>query len=105
MKKILVLSLLCLNAHVVNADTFATLPNKAGGKIVLTDEPCVMYNKHYDKLKRAYNYGTTGYSTEGCWGIEGETITMVWHNDDKIMRYPMENFTLGPKYKTGRGSM
>lgn len=109
MKKTLVSLLLCLSAHAVNADTFATLPNQAGGKIVITDERCFMYGKHYEKFNRAYNYGSSGNTSEGCWTFEGETVLVVWENDDKVRRYPAENFTLAPKYKNNssgrRGSM
>jgi len=98
MKKIAALLLLCLSAH-ANADTFATQPNNAGGKIVLTDEICKHEGKVYDKLNRAYNYGSTGYTGEGCWFIEDETIVVAWTDSNQKMRYPIGNFTLGPKYK------
>lgn len=99
MKKTLVSLLLLLSAAAVNADTFATQPNKAGGKIVLTDEDCVHQGKRYSKLMRAYNYGTEGYTGEGCWINEAETIVIVWTDTDQKMRYPLENFTLNPKWK------
>ncbi len=99
MKKMLALLLLCLSAH-VSADTFATQPNNAGGKIVLTDELCKDTNgKIYEKLNRAYNYGSTGYTSEGCWYIEDETIVVVWLETNSRMRYPVANFTLNPKWK------
>ena len=99
MKKILGLLLLCLNAAAVNAETFATQPNKAGGKIVLTDETCKHNGKVYDKLNRAYNYGSEGYTSEGCWVVEGETIVILWIETEQKMRYPLENFTLNPNWK------
>lgn len=100
MKKIAALLLLCLSAN-VSADTFATLPNNAGGKIVLTDEVCKSKSgKVYESLRRVYNYGTSGYSSEGCWYSEDETIVVAWSDSATQMRYPMENFTLAPKYKS-----
>ena len=100
MKKVMLGLLVSLSALTsVKADTFATLPNQGGGKIVITDERCVVNGKHYDKLNRAYFYTSSGTSGEGCWTTEGEVIVIVWEADDKVRRYPMENFTLGPKYK------
>lgn len=98
------LGLLLSVSTAVKAETFATLPNQGGGKIVLTDERCVVNGRHYDKLNRAYFYTSSGTSGEGCWTTEGETIVVVWENDDKVRRYPMENFTLGPKYKNNNNS-
>ena len=98
MKKTLVLLLLCLSAH-ASADTFATLPNEAGGKIVLTDETCKYDGQVFEKINRAYNYGSAGYTSEGCWGVEGETIVVHWIDSNKRMRYPMANFTLNPNWK------
>jgi hypothetical protein len=78
------------------AGAIATMPNRAGGKIVLTDEPCKHNGKVYEKLNRAYNYGTQGYTTEGCFGVEDETVVIVWldNSSEPKMRYPAENFTI-----------
>lgn len=98
MNKMLLGLLLC--AGVAHADTFATLPNESGGKIVLTDEICKDSNgKIYDKLNRAYNYGASGNTGEGCWAIEDETVLVYWIDTNRRMRYPAGNFTLAPKYK------
>jgi hypothetical protein len=67
---------------------------------VLTDEICKDPNgKVYEKLYRAYNYGSAGYSSEGCWYMEDETIVAYWADTNQKMRYPIGNFTLSPKYK------
>ncbi len=99
MKKMLVSLLLLLSAAAVNAETFATQPNKAGGKIVLTDEPCTNNNQNFDGLYRVYNYSSEGYTGEGCWAVDGETIMVVWADTAKRMRYPFENFTVNPEWK------
>lgn len=103
------LGLLLSVATNVKAETFATLPNQGGGKIVLTDEPCIKNGRNYDKLNRSYFYTSSGVTGEGCWGFEGETIIVAWDDSDKVRRYPAENFTLAPKYQNnrnrGRGSM
>jgi hypothetical protein len=81
------------------ADAIATMPNEGGGKIVLTDEVCKHDGKTYKELSRAYNYTTAGYSSEGCFFIEDETVVIVWAlaSGAKRMRYPAENFTITKK--------
>lgn len=78
------------------ADAIATMPNEGGGKIVLTDEVCKHDGKTYKELSRAYNYTTSGYSSEGCFFIEDETVVVIWAlaSGAKRMRYPAENFTV-----------
>ena len=95
MKLILLTSLLILSLN-VQAGAIATMPNRAGGKIVLTDEACVHKGKKYDGLNRAYNYSTEGYTTEGCFIVEDETVVIVWNDGsaNSKMRYSAENFTI-----------
>jgi hypothetical protein len=99
MKKILVLLALLSAVTVVKAETIATLNNKAGGKIVLTDRPCIHKGVTHDKLNFVYNYDNSGYSSEGCWGIEGEVVSVVWFDSQGTMRYPLVNFVINPNYK------
>lgn len=103
MKKILVLLLLSLSAH-ASAETIATLSNKAGGKIVLTDRPCVYKGTTHDKLNFVYNYGSSGYSSEGCWGIEGDVVAVIWFDSEGTMRYPLGNFVINQNYTKKKGS-
>jgi hypothetical protein len=88
------------------AAAIATMPNRAGGKIVLTDEPCVHKGKTYAGLARAYNYSTEGYTTEGCFAIEDETVVVIWDDGsaNSKMRYPAENFTIIKKKGTRYGT-
>lgn len=82
------------------ADAIASMPNKGGGKIVLTNEVCEMNGKTYSKLYRAYNYTSEGYGSEGCFALEDETVVIVWklqNNKAQQMRYPVENFELKSK--------
>lgn len=97
MKKTLALLLLCLSAH-VSAETVATQPNQAGGKIVLTDGQCKYEGQVFDKLNRAYNYGSAGYTSEGCWGVEDETVIVYWIDTNQKMRYPVTAFTMNANY-------
>ena len=105
MKKLL--AILLFVPMLAHAGAIATMPNRAGGKIVLTDEVCKHNGKVYDNLKRAYNYGTQGYTTEGCFVIEDETVVIIWldNSAEPKMRYPAENFTIinrkkGTRYGT-----
>lgn len=97
MKKILMTALVTfMLPTLAQAGAIASMPNKAGGKIVLTDEVCKHKGKVYDTLKRAYNYGTEGYTTEGCFFVEDETVVVIWDDGTATprMRYPAENFTI-----------
>ena len=88
----------------VKAETIATLNNKAGGKIVLTDRPCVHNGVKHDKLNFVYNYGTSGHSSEGCWAIQGEVVSIVWFDSEGTMRYPISNFTINQNYSKSKNN-
>jgi hypothetical protein len=90
--------------YAVKAETVATQPNQAGGKIVLTDEICKHNGKTYDNLNRAYNYGSAGYTSEGCWVVEDETVIVYWIDTDKKMRYPVSAFTMNANYSKKKGN-
>jgi hypothetical protein len=83
----------------VRAETIATMPNQGQGKIVLTNETCAYNGKTYSKLYRAYNYTVEGYTTEGCFYLEDETVVVIWATTGKstTMRYAADNFTLTKK--------
>lgn len=102
MRKLIVGALLTGLCSIAQAETIATMPNRAGGKIVLTDDACVYQGKNYNNLNRAYNYTESGYTQEACWGIEGETVVVFWLESSQKMRYPIENFTMNQNYKGGR---
>lgn len=97
MKKLITVLLLSLLSAHASADTIASMPNKGGGKIVLTNEVCKLENKTYETLRRAYNYTSEGHTSEGCYYVEDETVLVVWKSADgraSRMRYPAENFTI-----------
>jgi hypothetical protein len=75
----------------------ATLPNQAGGKIVLTDEVCKYQGKTYNHLLKAYFYTNEGLTGDGCWALEDETITIVWKDNGTTRRYPAQNFDIRRK--------
>ena len=96
-------------AAAVKAEMIAWLGNQAGGRIVLTDEVCVdpVTKERYDQLRRAYNYGSSGGTSEGCYLVEDESVVVVWVNSrgrDKS-RYPLENFTFNKNYRKNNRSM
>jgi hypothetical protein len=105
MKKMLVsLGLLLSVATNAEAETLATMPNEAGGKIVLTDEICKHDGRVFDKLNRAYNYGVSGATGEGCWGVEDETVMVYWIDTNRKSRYPLVNFNINPNYSKKKGN-
>ena len=106
MKNLTLALMLIATISVARAEAIATMPNKAGGKIVLTNQACVHKGKTYDGLARAYNYSTEGYTTEGCFAVEDETVVVIWNDGsaNSRMRYPAENFTIIKKKGTRYGT-
>jgi hypothetical protein len=82
----------------VKAESIATMPNEGGGQVVLTDEPCKHEGRVYNKLNRLYTYTARGYTVEGCYAVEDDTVVAIWHtNNAEKMRYPISAFTLTKK--------
>jgi len=77
----------------------ASMPNQAGGKIVLTDEACIHRGKNYPNLYKSYFYANSGLSGDGCWTIEdgSETVTVIWLDTGDTKRYPIVNFDIRRK--------
>ena len=76
------------------AASVATMPNKGGGYIVLTDEVCVINGKKFHNAGRAYTFHASGTVLEGCFGsmdIEG-VVKIIWLDGDESI-YPISNFT------------
>ncbi len=92
MKKLIATLLLC--PMFAYGAVIASMPNQAGGKIVLTDEACRHQGKTYDNLRRAYFYTTEGVTGNGCWALEDETILVVWKDSGTTRRYPVVNFDI-----------
>jgi len=87
------------------ADVIATSPNEGGGKIVLTDDQCKHEGKVYKGLNRIYSYTSKGLNAEGCYGIEDDTVVVIWYTDGvEKRRYPASSFTLTPKKGTRYGT-
>lgn len=82
MKKIVavLLTTFCVSAQ---ADVLAYINNKGGGRIVFTDEPCIIGKKNYEPLRRMYGYTKEGASQDGCWGVEHDLVVAIWDNGEK----------------------
>jgi hypothetical protein len=101
MKSLLIAFLFCF-VTTAHSAVVATLPNQAGGKIVLTDEQCKHDGQVYTALRKAYNYGSTGNTSDGCWYLDDETVVVIWKQDNNqatTRRYPVENFDIRKRGK------
>ena len=91
--KILVVLLLMLGVTTAQAEAIAQSPNEGGGFIVLTNQVCKVNNKTFPELRRVYSFTQSGLTQEGCYGIEDETVVVVWESGNK-RRYAASGFTL-----------
>jgi len=85
---------LALLPSIALAEVIASMPNQAGGKIVLTDEQCKHKGKVYDTLRKSYFYTTEGLTGDGCWAVEDESVVVVWIDTNTTRRYPIANFEI-----------
>jgi hypothetical protein len=95
MKKLIATLLLCPTLAL--GAVIASMPNQAGGKIVLTDEPCIHNGKNYAPLLKSYFYTPEGLNGDGCWRLDDETIVVVWIDSNTTRRYPLSSFTVRRK--------
>ena len=96
MKTLLAALLLCFST-VATAAVVASMPNQAGGKIVLTDEACIHNGKTYQGLFKSYFYTPEGLTGDGCWRLDDETIIVVWIDSGNTKRYPLSSFSIRKK--------
>jgi hypothetical protein len=101
LNKITISILIIFSAIIVSqtasAEAIASTPNGGGGYIVLTNEPCINEGKTYKSLNRFYSYISSGFTTEGCYGIEDDTVITVWQPDGDKRRYPISVFTINKR--------
>lgn len=95
MKKLIATLLLCPTLSF--GAVVASMPNQAGGKIVLTDEACIHNGKNYSSLLKSYFYTPEGLNGDGCWRLDDETIVVVWIDSNTTRRYPLSSFTIRRK--------
>lgn len=71
----------CLTAQ---AKAVAELPNKGGGKIIITDEAC-----RQQGYKLAYTQMNGAPTMLGCWGMDNKFIHIMWYDND-LRSYELE---------------
>ena len=97
--------ILTLIATSVQAEKLAWMDNEAGGKIVLTDEPCVLNSNNVPEARKIVAYSLSNDNkgpNEGCWGIykhDKELIYAIWPKANQTKLYRMDDFTWIPKSK------
>lgn len=96
MKKLIATLLLCFSTASFGA-VIASMPNQAGGKIVLTDEACIHNGKNYAPLLKSYFYTPEGLNGDGCWRLDDETVVVVWIDSNTTRRYPVTSFNIRRK--------
>jgi hypothetical protein len=96
MKTLLIALLTALSIGIAKAEAIASMPNEGNGKIVLTNQVCEHKGKTYSPLKRAYSYSAQGYTFEGCFHLEDDTVVIIWGIGERVekRRYPASGFTL-----------
>lgn len=55
-----------------------SMPNRAGGEIILTTKDCTVLGKTYTTLKTGYAYAASGNRLEMCWWIEDGLVHAYW---------------------------
>jgi hypothetical protein len=91
MKKILIALALIGAITNVNAKAIASMPNEAGGAIVITDEDCFVKGKKYDLLNKIYFYTPDGTTGSGCFYFMDGLIHAIWE-DNTERKYPAKSF-------------
>lgn len=75
------------------ADTW-TMPNEAGGQVVLSDRKC---SDKYPNLFQMYARGSNGVTLNGCWAFYDNLVHVVY--DDRSERtYDPSMFTKMKSY-------
>ena len=85
----LALATLLASASLAQASSWS-MPNNAGGNIVLTDRPCSVKNSA--PLLEAYSFAGDGTRMEGCWGAWDDMAQVVWFNG-KRSAFDFDSFT------------
>ena len=91
----LLLAALLAASSLAQADSWF-LPNKAGGRIVLTDRPCPAPESK--PLREAYAYEAGGDRQSACWTIFDDMIQITWERGGRSV-FSLEDFTPSPGNK------
>lgn len=90
MKQFKFIPVLALCFGLAHADTVATLKNKAGGLIVLTD---VVTERCRNFAGAAYATRSDNQTSWGCWSSDDLMVHIKWMDGD-TSAYPLEVFTV-----------
>lgn len=88
-----------LIASPVHAENLAWMENEAGGKIILTNEACVIKGKAYSEARKIIAYSALVDNkgpNEGCWGIykhDDSLIYALWPSVKQTKLYRFDDFT------------
>ena len=94
MKTIIAASILALSTA-ANADDFGWMRNNAGGKIIITEEPCPIKELNKNSQK-AMAYNQDGDIALGCWGRfkhDDSKILIYWQDSNETKIYDITDFT------------
>lgn len=80
---------LALTATQADATVIATLPNKAGGEIILTDVTTEVCGTGMI----AYTTSPTGPTVYGCWWSDERMVHITYDNSSNVWSHPISNFT------------
>lgn len=84
------LFVLCLLSFAASAEHLASMPNRAGGEIILTDTSLTRCGE----IQRAVLSTTArGNMQVGCWFPDGGYVIVTWADGETSM-YPLKAFTL-----------
>lgn len=96
MKNIIILIFLFCSSAYAGQNAVAEMPNKAGGKIILTESPCPNRTSRI-----AYSTKPDSPTMTGCWAYDELFIHIRWDHDGQISSFPIgDSFT---KIKPGTG--
>lgn len=90
MRAFKLLPLIALCAGLSHAEVVATLKNRAGGYIVLTD---VVTDRCREFAGSVYTTSDNNQTTWGCWFTDDVMVHIRW-NDGDTRAYPIDNFSV-----------
>lgn len=90
MNRIIIACMLAACVAPVHAKAVAYIPNKAGARIIITDQPCRMDTPYH---AQAYAIDAQGEAHAGCWMHDSTNIYVYWLDMAKPVAYPITSLT------------
>ena len=94
MRRFILTGLMAILAIQADAEIIATMPNKAGGMMYLTNNT----TDRCKPLRAMFANNSDGKSIWGCWMIDEMIIHIKW-DDGGTSAFPVDAFTLVKKNK------